>query len=141
MTDPGAFLPDSSTASSPAPTTSPRSRGVALVIGLVLGLFGGHRFYAGKIASGVLQLCTLGGLGLWWLYDMILVSAGEFTDIDGRRISRWSTAGTMPLSGGGEHQLEHVVRELDSLQGQVSELAERVDFAERLLTRGRDGSP
>jgi len=140
VTDPGAFLPDLTPAPPPESAISPRSRGVALATGVVLGLFGGHRFYAGKIATGVLQLCTLGGLGLWWLYDMILVTAGEFTDSEGRRISRWSAAGGAPLPAGAERQLEYVVRELETLQGQVSELAERVDFTERLLTRGRNES-
>jgi len=140
VTDPGAFLSDRTPEPPSEAAISPRSRGVALATGLVLGLFGAHRFYAGKIATGVLQLCTLGGLGLWWLYDMILVSAGEFTDIEGRRISRWSAGGRPPLPAGAERQLDYVVRELEALQGQVSELAERVDFAERLLTRGRNGS-
>ena len=140
MTDPNALgIPDDVAPARPAPVAvSPRSRSVALVIGLLLGIFGGHRFYAGKVRSGVLQLCTLGGLGLWWLYDMILLAAGEFSDIEGRRIHHWGAgdAGAFPMAG--ERQWEQVMRELESLQGQVSELAERVDFAERLLAHQRE---
>jgi tetratricopeptide (TPR) repeat protein len=35
-----------------------------------LGLFGGHRFYLGHTKIGVLQLLTLGGLGIWWFIDL-----------------------------------------------------------------------
>jgi TM2 domain-containing membrane protein YozV len=39
-----------------------------LVLGGVLGL---HRFYAGKWGSGLLFLCTLGGLGVGIVYDLL----------------------------------------------------------------------
>lgn len=123
----------------PAPVpVSPRSRGVALAISVLLGFFGGHRFYAGKISSGILQLCTLGGLGLWWLYDVILVAAGEFTDIEDRPIRRWGPSDVAAAATGDARQWRHVLDALESLQGQVNELAERVDFAERLLAQRRE---
>ena len=56
---------------------------------LVLGVFGAHRFYAGKTGTGLLQLLTAGGLGLWWLYDLIMVLTGSFRDADGERITEW----------------------------------------------------
>ncbi|MEP7324623.1 MAG: TM2 domain-containing protein, partial [Gemmatimonadota bacterium] len=49
---------------------SDKSRGVALALAIVLGVFGAHRFYAGKVGTGLLQLGTLGGLGIWYLYDV-----------------------------------------------------------------------
>ena len=55
-----------------------------------LGVFGAHRFYVGKIGTGLLQLFTLGGLGIWWLVDMILLVSGEFRDKDGNRITEWT---------------------------------------------------
>ena len=64
---------------------SDKSRGIALALGGCLGLFGAHRYYVGKIGTGILQTVTFGGLGLWWLYDMILVSFGAFTDSEGAR--------------------------------------------------------
>ena len=36
-----------------------------LVLALLLGGLGVHRFFVGKIGTGILQLITLGGLGIW----------------------------------------------------------------------------
>lgn len=60
------------------------------VLCLFLGVFGLHRFYVGKIGTGILQLITLGGLMVWTLYDLIVIVFGTFTDSDGRKIVRWS---------------------------------------------------
>ena len=53
---------------------------------LLLSPWGIHRFYVGKIGTGFLFLITLGGLGLWWLIDLILICAGGFTDLDGNTV-------------------------------------------------------
>jgi hypothetical protein len=66
-----------------AAVPSDRSRGVALALAAVLGPFGAHRFYVGKTGTGVLMLCTIGGAGLWYLYDLLLVAAGSFRDAGG----------------------------------------------------------
>ncbi len=54
-----------------------------------LGTFGIHRFYVGKIGTGILQLLTLGGVGFWWFIDMIIILSGGFTDKAGNRIALW----------------------------------------------------
>jgi TM2 domain-containing membrane protein YozV/DNA-directed RNA polymerase subunit RPC12/RpoP len=41
---------------------------------LIIGFFGAHRFYLGRIGSGVGMLFTIGGLGIWWLIDAFLIS-------------------------------------------------------------------
>lgn len=62
----------------------------AVLLWFFLGVFGAHRFYAGKIGTGLLQLVTFGGFGIWWLVDMIFLVTGSFKDGDGRRISEWT---------------------------------------------------
>jgi len=113
---------------------SDKSRGVALAMAVLLGPFGAHRFYVGKTGTGLLMLATLGGLGIWYLYDVILVASGSFRDADARLVSRWDP----------EHPELHtaipqeVIEELEALRAEVSELSERVDFAERLLAQPRN---
>ena len=69
---------------SPEAVPSPKSRGVALALAALLGPFGAHRFYVGKNGTGLRMLCTLGGAGLWYLYDLIVVAGGSFQDSEGR---------------------------------------------------------
>ena len=56
----------------------------ALLLLLFLGGFGAHRFYVGKIGTGVAMIFTLGGLGIWVLVDFILICIGSFRDAEGR---------------------------------------------------------
>ncbi|MDR2140213.1 MAG: TM2 domain-containing protein, partial [Deltaproteobacteria bacterium] len=51
-----------------------------LIFALLLGLYGAHRFYVGKIKSGVFMLFTLGGFSLMTLIDFIDIIRGVFTD-------------------------------------------------------------
>ena len=53
-----------------------------------VGVLGVHRFYTGKIGTGFLMLITLGGFGVWFLVDLILVVTGQFTNKEGQKISR-----------------------------------------------------
>jgi hypothetical protein len=111
---------------------SDKSRGIAFVLAMVLGVFGAHRFYAGKRGTGILMICTFGGLGIWYLYDVVMIASGQFTDAQGRRLTRWDPEG-------GEDDLVHgelsqeVLGELEALRREVAELSERMDFTERLL--------
>jgi len=51
-----------------------------------VGIIGVHRFYVGKLATGVAMILTLGGLGIWVLVDFIMICVGSFRDIEGRII-------------------------------------------------------
>lgn len=68
---------------------SPTSRTVMLVIAFFFGYFGIHRFWVGKIGTGLLMLFTAGGFGIWWLIDVIVILAGGFQDKRGRPVSKW----------------------------------------------------
>jgi TM2 domain-containing membrane protein YozV len=67
---------------------SPKSRLVALLLILLIGL-GLQRFYVGKIGTGILYLITLGGLGIWFLIDLVMIIMGSFRDKQGRVLSNW----------------------------------------------------
>jgi hypothetical protein len=114
---------------------SEKSRGVATALAALLGCFGAHRFYVGKNGSGALMVATFGGLGVWWLYDIIVVAAGDFRDANGRRLSRWDPEVADAQSA------EALAQDVDALRAEVAELAERLDFAERLLAQPRDAAP
>lgn len=116
---------------------SDRLRSVALALNIPLGVFGAHRFYVGKVGTGLLQLFTIGGFGLWWLYDLILIASGEFRDVNDRRVSVWSRmeaeqAQRLPAASG------RIAEDVEALQSEMHELVERVDFLERMLTQARD---
>jgi TM2 domain-containing membrane protein YozV len=74
---------------------SPRSRLVTLLFCVLLGWIGVHRFYVGKIGTGILMVVTLGGFGIWMLIDLILIAVGSFRDKEGRRVFRWTEPGSI----------------------------------------------
>jgi TM2 domain-containing membrane protein YozV len=65
---------------------SEKSGLVALLLCIFVGSIGVHRFYVGKIGTGILQILTLGGFGLWTLIDLILIATGSFTDSEGKSL-------------------------------------------------------
>ena len=48
-----------------------------------LGWLGVHRFYAGKVGTGILMLLTIGGFGIWTIVDTVLIITGSFKDQQG----------------------------------------------------------
>lgn len=68
---------------------SEKRRLPAFLLCLVFGIFGLHRFYVGKVATGVLMLFTAGGLMLWWLLDLLVILLGGFRDKEGHLITKW----------------------------------------------------
>ena len=56
---------------------------VALLLSIFLGSLGVDRFYLGYVGLGIVKLITCGGLGIWWLIDLIFIATGKMTDSNG----------------------------------------------------------
>lgn len=67
--------------------TSDKSFLTTWLLSWLLGGFGADRFYLGKIGTGIAKLLTFGGLGVWWLIDLIMVLAGAARDRLGRPLA------------------------------------------------------
>ena len=65
---------------------SEKSFVAAFLLCVLLGALGIHRFYAGRIVTGILMILTLGGLGIWTLIDLIMIATGSFKDSKGLKI-------------------------------------------------------
>lgn len=65
---------------------STKSKTTAALLCFFLGELGVHRFYAGKIGTGILYLLTLGLFGIGVLVDFIKILCGSFTDGNGNCI-------------------------------------------------------
>jgi TM2 domain-containing membrane protein YozV len=61
-------------------TTSNKSRRTALLLALLLGPFGAHQFYVGRIGGGLIYFFTFGLFGIGWLRDIWHILLGTFTD-------------------------------------------------------------
>lgn len=74
---------------------SEKSRLTTFLLAFFLGMAGVHRFYVGKIASGVIQLVltlSVFGMiisGIWVFVDWIYILTGEFTDGENKKIKKW----------------------------------------------------
>ena len=66
---------------------SPHNRWIALMLCLFLGVLGIHRFYVGKVWTGVAQMLTGGGFIFWAVIDFFFILFGAFTDSEGRKLS------------------------------------------------------
>ncbi len=63
--------------------SSKKSGRTALLLCIFFGIFGAHRFYVGKIGSGIFNLLTGGLLGIWAIIDLIYLTQNKFTDAKG----------------------------------------------------------
>jgi TM2 domain-containing membrane protein YozV len=67
---------------------SPKSRNVVILLCFFLGSLGIHRFYLGKIVTGILMILTLGGLGIWTLVDFFFSIFENYKDSKGQYIEK-----------------------------------------------------
>lgn len=68
---------------------SEKKRLVAFLLCFFFGGLGIHRFYVGKVGSGIAMIFTLGGLGIWTLVDFIMIIVGSFKDKEGKVLETW----------------------------------------------------
>jgi hypothetical protein len=68
------------------PADSPKSSQVTLVLCILLGVIGAHRFYVGKRWTGILMMLSCGALGVWVLIDLISIIKNNFEDKEGRTL-------------------------------------------------------
>ena len=61
---------------------------VTLLLSLFLGTIGVHRFYVGKIGTGILFWLTAGGFGIWYIIDIVMILLDVFTDKNGRKLRK-----------------------------------------------------
>lgn len=47
-----------------------------------------HRFYVGKIGTGILFWLTAGGFGIWYIIDIVMILLDVFTDKNGRKLRK-----------------------------------------------------
>jgi hypothetical protein len=141
MTLPDVYSDDADEAPQ-EPEVSKRSRLVALLLSLFGGVFGLHRFYVDKPGTAVAMLLTFGGCGVWYLYDLVLIAAGEFRDSEDLPVRNWSVSESPyiqhRLVGRAEQRVTELEEQFDGLRQQFNDLAERVDFAERMLAQHRE---
>jgi TM2 domain-containing membrane protein YozV len=65
---------------------SEKSFVATLILCLLLGGLGVHRFYVGKIGTGIIWLLTFGFLGIGVLVDLIIIAVQNFKDKEGKVI-------------------------------------------------------
>lgn len=68
--------------------TSEKAMVPAALLCFFLGALGVHRFYVGKVGTGILMLITLGALGIWTLVDLVMIIVGSFKDSNGLPLKR-----------------------------------------------------
>lgn len=68
--------------------TGTKSWIAALLLCFFVGVLGIHRFYVGKVGTGILMLITFGGFGIWTLIDFIMIAVGSFKDKQGLALAR-----------------------------------------------------
>jgi len=78
---------------------SNKSKSTTFLLCYFFGVFGVHRFYLGKLVTGILMLLTGGGLAIWWLVDLYRIITGRLKDKQGNDLSRSPPRADQPNAG------------------------------------------
>jgi len=70
-------------------SASEKKRLIAILLNVFLGWAGGHRFYTGKTKSAIAMMFTMGGFGMVWAYDLVMLLMGKHTDELNQPLSAW----------------------------------------------------
>lgn len=121
----------------------------ATYFSLFLGFLGVDRFYMGYVWLGILKLITVGGLGIWWLIDLIWIALGNARTKKGIRLVRTSQATRPVLVGIGIFLILHTLgtisgvviyaSTLDSFNKSLDTISETLDGAVIEATGVKDG--
>jgi TM2 domain-containing membrane protein YozV len=111
----------------------------ATYFSLFLGFLGVDRFYMGYVGLGILKLITFGGLGIWWLIDLIWIALGNAKTKSGVRLPRNEADMRLVYIGVGIFLLMQIVgvivgtisyeSTLDSIDNSVTNLTETLEGA------------
>lgn len=102
---------------------SPKSGKTALILCLLFGGFGAHRFYVGKFLSGVLYMFTGGGFIIGSLIDFVCIMIGKFKDKDGRVVYLDAQAAYNEMQSNIDYkQLKDAENELTVLKAKIVSL-------------------
>lgn len=71
-------------------TEKQKSYTVTLLLNFFLGWLGIHRFYTGYIIIGIIQLLTLGGLGIWSFIDYIMLVTDRYKDKNNNPLAKYN---------------------------------------------------
>ena len=66
-----------------------KSRLAAFLLCFFLGFLGVHRFYVGKVGTGILYMLTGGLLGIGVIFDLFMILFGSFTDRSRAFVAAW----------------------------------------------------
>ena len=107
---------------------SSKSRLITLLLSFLLV----HRFYVGKVVSGIFFFLTLGGFGIWWLIDIIQIISGSFKDQYGKFVNNWEADKTQLAITGGVLAVFVLIGAIGNKGGKGNETA-TPDFKEAVL--------
>lgn len=68
---------------------SDKSRLIAFLLCFFFGGLWVHRFYVGKVGTGILYIFTFGLFGIGVLIDFIMILCGSYTDKQGNFLTKW----------------------------------------------------